>query len=204
MRRSIAAATCVPVLFACGPTQFHEPMADASRRVKPLHFGLHVTPDPDENPIDPPERFTGFHAATDFEVSSDELDVDVAVHAICTGKIAYSGYAEGYGGLIVQRCSHGGPITVLYGHLDLASLPREGEKYTGGEKMALLAHADSYDSGFTRKHLHLGIHRGKNLDLRGYVQSEEELAAYIDPMTVLPLGIADPLLPEIRPYWEKE
>src|SRR3989338_3016181 len=80
------------------------PIENAVNRPTPLSFGLYVTPDPDENPIDPPERFYGFHAGLDFEVSLDELEEDVPVFAACGGEVLYGGYAEGYGGVLVQRC----------------------------------------------------------------------------------------------------
>lgn len=163
------------------------PLPETLSRPTPLHFGMYVTPDPENNPIDPPERFVGFHAATDFEISPDELEADIPVYAICNGPIAYSGYAEGYGGLLIQRCVlNKVEVTVLYGHLKLEGLPAEGKEVKNGTALGLLADARTYESGMNRKHLHLGIHKGKKLDFRGYVQKEEELEQYIDPMTVLP------------------
>lgn len=195
------------LLAACSAAGMHEPLANAARRATPLSFGLHVTPDPETNPIDPPERFTGFHAAQDFEVSAGEVDGDVPVYAICSGRVVYSGYAEGYGGLLVHRCKIDGEhVTVMYGHLSLAGMPKEEDYVRSGQTIGLLGDARSYESGENRKHLHLGIHKGKNLDLRGYVQTEEELESYIDPATVLSSIYLD--LPGDSPgevpYWQEE
>lgn len=192
-------------LAACVAPALHQPMDNAPNRPTPLSFGLRVTPDPDENPIDPPERFTGYHAAVDYEVSADELEAEVPVYAVCGGRVMYSGFAEGYGGLVVHRCRIGGEdVTVLYGHLSLEGLPEERAVVRAGQRIGVLAPARSYESGGNRKHLHLGIHRGRSLDVRGYVQTEEELADYLDPAGVLPTNAIEDVLPNMRPYWEKD
>jgi hypothetical protein len=182
-----------------------EPLSFYGGRATPLSFGLYVTPNPEENPIDPPERFEGFHAGTDYEVSTDELEEEVSVSAICTGEIAYSGFAEGYGGLVVQRCRiRGEDVSVIYGHLSLGNVPKQKSKVKAGARIGILADARTHESGENRKHLHLGIHRGEELDLRGYVQSEEELKEYIDPLTVLPQTSLS-LYPGgvLTPYWQE-
>jgi murein DD-endopeptidase MepM/ murein hydrolase activator NlpD len=161
------------------------PLPGASSRPTPLHFGLYVTPDPEQNPIDPPERFTGYHVATDFETYRGERNKKVPVYAICEGPIAFSGFADGYGGLLTQSCRiDDQAVTVIYGHLDMASLTPSGTKVGTGQQIAILGAAKSEDSGDTRKHLHLGIHKGGG-DVRGYVQTEAETNQFIDPMTVL-------------------
>lgn len=165
------------------------PLPAAGLRPTPLYFGLYVTPDPNQNPIDPPERFTGYHAAVDFEIHPAEEQLDIPVYAICPGTVVYSGYAEGYGGLLVHRCTlQGEPVTVLYGHLRLEGLPATGTNVHKGQQIGSLAPGRTYESGENRKHLHLGIHKGEDMDVRGYVQNEKELEQYIDPLTVLPQG----------------
>lgn len=164
------------------------PLPDADERPTPLHFGLYVTPDPAQNPIDPPERFTGFHAATDFEIFEGEEDQNVPVYAVCEGPVAYSGWSEGYGGLITQHCTlEGQDVTVLYGHLAVDSLVKKGTTARNGQMLGILGAARSADTDGTRKHLHLGILKGHVSDVRGYVQSEEELGAYLNPQEVLDL-----------------
>ncbi len=169
------------------PTKISMPMDRMEERPTPLSFGLYVTPDPAQNPIDPPERFTGYHAALDFEVLPDEQDVPVPIYAICEGEIAYSEHAEGYGGVLIQGCIlEGQEAMVLYGHLDHGSFEKKkGERLVSGDKIGILAPTRSEESGGNRKHLHLGIHKGRELEFRGYVQSENELEQFINPATVL-------------------
>lgn len=166
------------------------PLDDADDRPTPLHFGLYVTPE--ENPIIPAERFTGFHTAVDFEVSADELENDVPVYAICDGKVLVSEFADGYGGVLVQSCRlQGQNVTVLYGHLDPASLSKKGTRLAKGTTIGVLgAHRDEESDG-NRKHLHLSIHKGKQPQLLGYVQTEKELSQYIDPSIVLGITVTD-------------
>ena len=161
-----------------------------------------MTPDPANNPIDPPEQFTGYHAGSDFEVTKDELEADVHVSAVCSGSVAYAGFAEGYGGLVIQYCSiGGGQVTVLYGHLSRVKLPENGAKLVAGDQIAVLAPARSVDSGGNRKHLHLGIHRGNGIDYRGYVQTPAQLGEYVDPLAVLPPRIHG-TGGTLRAYWQ--
>ncbi len=193
------------VFFAgCSASAMQDPIPQSGTRPTVLTFGLRVTPDPEDNPISPPERFSGYHVATDFEVTKEELDQDISVFAICSGKVLSSGFAEGYGGLIIQRCViRGETVTVLYGHLSLASLPKTGTKIIAGKQLGILGAARSHDTDGNRKHLHLGIHRGTAIDMRGYVQTEEEVNEYIDPLTVIPGGAAiQNLGPDMIPYWE--
>lgn len=166
------------------------PLPDAENRPMLLTFGLYVTPDPEQNPIDPPERFTGFHAGLDFEIFEGEAESNIPVFAICSGKVLVSGATEGYGGLVTTQCRiQGKTATVLYGHLGLEYLPKVGSSVKAGERIAVLAAARSVASDGNRKHLHLGIHKGKALEYRGYVENEKELEDFIDPLTVLPSRI---------------
>lgn len=200
----------IPIVLLAGcsvaASSLHEPLPSASLRATPLYFGLHVTPDPAKNPISPPERFSGFHAATDFEVSSGEVDGDVPVYALCPGKVRFSGYAEGYGGLLVHECTiNKQPVTVMYGHLKRENLPKEGARVTRGQTLALLAKHRTYDSGANRKHLHLAIHKGNSLDIRGYVQNESDLENFIDPQILLAKAFLDLPIesPGETPYWQE-
>lgn len=190
------------LLAACGGA-VRQPIDQAGNRATPLAFGTRVTPDSASNPITPPERFSGTHVGLDFEISRSELEADVSVYAICDGDIVYGGFAEGYGGLVVQRCTLAGEdVTVLYGHLSLESLPAKGSRVAPGERIAVLGAARSRDTDGNRKHLHLGIHRGPDIDERGYVQTEDEMAEFMDPASVLPgLSIGGALGPTIEPYW---
>lgn len=163
------------------------PIANGDDRETPLHFGLYVTPDPANNPIDPPERFTGYHAATDFEVSKRELKKRIPVYAVCAGTLHFSGFSEGYGGLVTQFCTHDGQdITVLYGHLAVGSLLPTETLVSKGQQIGILGDDRSRDTDGSRKHLHFAILKGHVGKVLGYVQTPGELEEYIDPQTVLP------------------
>lgn len=160
-----------------------KPLSKFNDRQKLLTFGMYVTPNPEQNPIDPPERFVGYHTALDVEVFEDEMDKEVEVKAICEGNVVEAKTADGYGGVLVHTCQiNGEDVTVLYGHLNPNTFTKKiGDPIKRGESIAFLGEEQSPESGFTRKHLHLGIHRGKEVVLLGYVQSEAELQNYIDP-----------------------
>jgi hypothetical protein len=184
--RRIALLTLSTLLVGCSSVDVPLPKAD--NRPTPLHFGLHVTPDPATNPIDPPERFTGYHAATDFEILKGEENKEVPVYAVCAGKLNFSGFSEGYGGLITQFCNlKGQDVTIIYGHLAVASLPENGIQVETGQLLGVLGAARSTDTDGSRKHLHLGILKGHVSAVAGYVQTEEELDAYLNPEEVLGL-----------------
>jgi murein DD-endopeptidase MepM/ murein hydrolase activator NlpD len=163
------------------------PLSRFDERPKLLTFGLYVTPDPEQNPIDPPERFIGYHTALDLETFAEEANEPVDVYAICDGQIKEARTAEGYGGVMVQSCTIGRQeVTVLYGHVEPTSFAKKaGDSVARGEKIAQLADARSEGSGLTRKHLHLGIHKGSEVVLLGYVQDQKELENYIDPLPLL-------------------
>jgi hypothetical protein len=175
-------------IFLAGCTTYAAPLPNASSRPTPLHFGLYVTPDPAQNPIDPPERFTGYHVATDFEIFDGEEDEDIPVYAICGGKVAFSGFSEGYGGLVTEYCHLADQdVTVIYGHLALDSLVPSGTSVGTGQLLGVLGAARSSDTDGSRKHLHLGIAKGHGSEVRGYVQDPAELDLFLDPQEILSL-----------------
>ena len=97
--------------------------------------------------------------------------------------------ADGYGGVMVQSCViDGETVTVLYGHLafTLSSIQIiPGTHLEAGQTFATLGTAFSNETDGERQHLHLSIHKGTAAVLAGYVQTEKELDAWIDPMTIL-------------------
>lgn len=153
-------------------------------RVTRKPFGIKV--DPSDSPIEG-ERFSGYHTGTDFEIFSDETGKDVEIRAICSGPLASKSQAFGYGGVAVQRCGHGdGYVTVVYGHLRLSSvIARPGEEIPAGDRIGILGKGFSDETNGERKHLHLGIHKGADPDIRGYVRSRKELENWIDPAAYL-------------------
>jgi hypothetical protein len=160
--------------------KFSLPMENANERITKKPFGIFITPQ--TSPIQP-ERFSGFHTGTDFEITKDELLENVKVRAICRGKILEKSKIAGYGGVIIQSCTISeNVVTILYGHLDIASdfVPNVDDFVALDTLLAYLAPNNSEYSGGERKHLHLGIHKGENINYQGYVQNKDELSDWIN------------------------
>ena len=172
-----APATPEPTNTSSG---FVPPLARAADRITKKKFGMYITPQ--NSPVQP-EKFKGYHVGTDFEIFPDELTAEVPVKAVCTGKIALKKYASGYGGVAVQSCElDGGPITAIYGHLNLSSIAASvGEGINAGDTLGILGKGYSAETNGERKHLHLGFHKGSGIDIRGYVQKQSELSNWMDP-----------------------
>jgi murein DD-endopeptidase MepM/ murein hydrolase activator NlpD len=153
--------------------QFRAPMADYLARVNKKAFGTFV--EPGNSPVSP-EKFRGYHAAIDLEILPGEENTDVAVSAICDGDLAIKRTAQGYGGLVAQYCTlNGDSVLVLYGHVALSSVSKTvGEEMKTGERIGVLGQPGP-DTGGERKHLHLGIRKGRDLVIAGYVQSQPAL-----------------------------
>ncbi|MBD3281519.1 peptidoglycan DD-metalloendopeptidase family protein [Candidatus Uhrbacteria bacterium] len=186
-----ALATMLGGAFANSPAvaepDFAWPLDNAENRPMLLDFGMYVTPDPEQNPIDPPERWTGYHAAQDIEIFPDEIDKDVPVKAACDGKVIFKGEVNGYGGALVQACSlNMETVTVLYGHIDPGRIEAEmDQQLKAGERIGFLGDHKTKGAGYNRKHLHFQIHRGPEIVLSGYVHRTESLNSYIDPVEVI-------------------
>lgn len=172
------------LVFWNDPASFRSPIDDGQSRTTKKPFGIYVTPE--ISPV-PNDRFTGYHTGVDFETTAEEKDLPVPIWAICGGKILERTIVDGYGGVVTQVCEYGAEtLMVLYGHVTHAGeFPPVGAWVIPGERLASLAAAESPLSGGTRKHLHLGIYRGANIDVRGYVQNADELARWLDPERVI-------------------
>src|SRR5262249_27221780 len=146
-------------------------------------FGIYVTP---KNSPVMPEKFTGYHTGVDFETFPDEQDKDVVIFAICDGVLLEKTTATGYGGLAVESCQiNNSPVTVVYGHLRLSSISlKAGAQIKHGQQLGVLGTGYSKETDGERKHLHLGIHRGSAINIRGYVQTNSQLADWIDAQTL--------------------
>lgn len=163
---------------------FQSPLDRAAERVAKKPFGIFITPQ--DSPVRP-EKFRGYHTGTDFEIFPEELDADVPVRAICSGTIAAKKTASGYGGVLVQNCEFDNqPITVVYGHLKLASISKDkGDALTVGNTIGILGKAYSTETDGERKHLHLGIRKGRSINILGYVHSQSQLLGWIDACTLV-------------------
>ena len=184
--RQIAAAN--PLVAQKNPTALASnlvwPISNALYRVTKKTFGLYVTPQ--NSPVQP-EKFTGFHTGTDFETTPEEKNIKIPIIAICTGKLLLKKYATGYGGVAVQSCTiNSQAVTVIYGHLKESSInPLVGQLINAGDQIAILGTGYSAETDGERKHLHLGIHKGTDINILGYVQKKADLANWLDPLTVL-------------------
>lgn len=181
---STASPSPTPIEQATSVGAIMSPISDALSRVTKKPFGIKITPQ--TSPVQP-ERFSGYHTGADFETTASEQDTDVPVYAICDGTLALKKSASGYGGVAVESCQIGGEdVTVVYGHLRLSSISANtGQTFAAGEQIGLLGKGGSTETDGERKHLHLGIHKGKIISLLGYVQTSAELSGWIDPMTLL-------------------
>lgn len=159
---------------------FISPLNRARERVSKKPFGIKISPQ--TSPVQP-ERFSGYHTGIDFEIFSDELTKDVGVRAFCQGKLTAKQVASGYGGVVVQACLiDGEPVTAIYGHLDIKSVTAAvGEYLTAGEIIGDLGDDKSEETGGERKHLHFGLHKGTDINIRGYVSKQYDLADWLDP-----------------------
>lgn len=161
-------------------SKFAYPMNRSNERVTKKYFGTYVTPR--NSPVQP-EKFSGYHTGSDFEIFSEESDKDVPVYAVCAGKLLVKRTAGGYGGVIVQACQlDGKPITAVYGHLKVESVAGKiGDKLAQGAVLGILGKGYSRETDGERKHLHLGFHKGSAVNILGYVQNASELENWIDP-----------------------
>ena len=173
------------IQFHNDPTSIRAPLDRARERVTKKPFGLKVTP---ENSPVSPERFSGYHTGADFETFDDEKDKDVEVRAFCGGPIRERRTADGYGGVVVQECLLSDQaVTVVYGHLNIASVDAKvGEYVAPGDELGALGAAFSSETDGERKHLHFGIHKGTSIDLRGYVARNVELDQWLNPWQYIP------------------
>lgn len=134
----------------------------------------------------PFNRFYGYHAGVDLEVSQDELQASVPVYAVTSGTISYIGSLAGYGGVILLRLD-GEDATALYGHVKIAELPyRVGDQVSAGGVLTYLGDAFSAETSRERKHLHFGISRGTERYFRGHEANRTRLLAqWEDPIAYL-------------------
>ena len=156
-----------------------QPLPFSHDRVTKKPFGIFVTPE--KSPVDG-ERFSGYHTAVDYEISKEEDFKPVPVFAVCSGELLSKKMVSGYGGVVTQACLFDDqPVTVVYGHVGVTQISYDvGEHISAGAQITTLAEGNSEESGKERKHLHLGVYKGKNLDIRGYVPKEFQLNNWID------------------------
>jgi len=160
-------------------SEFHPPIGQAETRVTKKPFGMKVSPT--SSPIQP-EKFSGYHTGVDFETFPAEDDLEIPIFAICNGILILKKQASGYGGVAVESCQlENKGITVIYGHLNLESIfVGDGGVLYKGKQLGILGKGYSDETDGERKHLHLGIHKGKDINLLGYTQNQNELENWLD------------------------
>lgn len=133
------------------------------------------------------KNYPGYHTAVDLEVTPAERGIAVPVYSIADGTVRQAGFMNGYGGLIVIEYTINGQIyTAYYGHTNISTFTvKTGDKVKAGQKLAELAPACTDGNGQTRKHLHFGMHKGKDVVAAGYVDTKKELNSWIDPREIV-------------------
>jgi murein DD-endopeptidase MepM/ murein hydrolase activator NlpD len=182
------------LLLLAVASSWYYPLSDFANRQSYKTFGQYVDNQfyQDKSGLFP-THYLGFHAGLDLEVFPKEADLPVPVYAISSGRIIYSGFVTGYGGLILQKLD-GVTNLALYGHLQLSSLPKVGEFVTAGSRLAFLGSAFSKDTGGERKHLHFAITRGASQYFKGYEPSLSALNSHwLDPSVFLSAHITGPI-----------
>lgn len=169
---------------APAPTKLGLPISHALNRVTKKTFGMEIHPE--TSPVEH-DRFNGFHVGVDFETTPEEQDVDVAITAVCDGPLLAKQFAKGYGGYALQSCQlDGEPVIVLYGHLNLERIqPEVEQELKRGDTIGVLGKGYSTETDGVRKHLHLGIHKGTDIDIRGYVPTQDVVGQWLDVLPYL-------------------
>lgn len=157
------------------------PISNYFARVTKKPFGIYVTPQ--HSPVHP-EKFTGYHTGADAETTPAEANIDVPIFSITAGQVVFAGHVNGYGGVIIVRAKVGSEtVTILYGHLRMASFSvKLKDQVSAGQQMAVLGTGYSSETDGERKHLHLGIIKGAAINYRGYVSTASQLSAWYDPV----------------------
>lgn len=155
-----------------------EPVKEFKERITKKLFGTYITPE--TSPVQL-ERFKGYHTGVDVEY--EDISQEVDVFAITNGTVIFSESASGYGGvLVIKHNINSQNILTLYGHLDPKSLPAQGSIVSGGQKVGVLGANETSETGGERKHLHFGMLKGTNIDFRGYVETQNELLTWYNPL----------------------
>lgn len=157
------------------------PIEDFESRITKKPFGLYITPQ--TSPVQP-EKFTGYHTGVDVEYGDEQNDVPVK--AITEGEVVRSGWVSGYGGMTAIRHNiDNRDYIVVYGHLSPDNLLAEGNQVLRGETIGILGEAYSHQTDGERKHLHLAVYTGTDINVKGYVINQTELSKWIDPVEFL-------------------
>ncbi len=157
------------------------PINEFKERINKKPFGIFVTPN--NSPVQP-ERFTGYHTASDIEYQ--DVIEEVPIYAVGDGKIVLSRTASGYGGVFVLNFNlpDGSNHTAIYGHIRPNTLPAVGLEVKKDQQLGVLGTGYTAETDGERHHLHFGIRADNIINILGYVQNQTELSGWIDPVTL--------------------
>lgn len=157
------------------------PIADFESRITKKPFGIYITPQ--TSPVQP-EKFSGYHTGADVEYE-DALS-DIPVKSIASGTVLRSEWVSGYGGMTaIRHTIDDKDYIVIYGHLSPDSLLEKGNEVLRGEQIGILGEGYSNQTDGERKHLHLAIYTGSDVNVKGYAASQSELSQWVDPVEFL-------------------
>lgn len=159
------------------------PLEDFVARVTVKQFAQYITPQ--NSPIQP-ERFSGYHTGVDAETLPTDAE-DIPVYAIADGTVKLARTANGYGGVMLIEHQVGDEIvTAVYGHVRLSSVRKPaGQSVRKAEQIAMLGTGGTSETDGERQHLHFGLVRGSQIELRGYVSDRNLLSGWHDPLAWL-------------------
>jgi murein DD-endopeptidase MepM/ murein hydrolase activator NlpD len=165
---------------------YYYPISNYINRITNRHYGQSITATNREG-LPCGAAFSGLHTGDDLEVTSDELNKEVPVYAITDGTVRQASQVSGYGGLIViQHQLNDQTVTAYYGHINLSKTTvKTNDKVKAGQPITVLGDACSSQTDNERKHLHFAIHQGDALNVKGYVTSQADLAAWLNPKETL-------------------
>ena len=158
------------------------PVGEFKERITKKSFGDYITPE--TSPIQP-ERFKGYHTGVDVEYGDTTNQIPVV--AITDGEVVMADWVSGYGGVVVIRYNiNNKNYLATYGHLNPDSLPEKNKIIKSGEQIGILGAGYNNETDGERKHLHFAVYTSIDLNLRGYVQTKEDLKKWIDPLILFP------------------
>jgi len=158
------------------------PIKDFEKRITKKPFGIFITPA--TSPVQP-ERFSGYHTGLDVEYG--DVEEEVAVLAMADGLVEHAGWVAGYGGTVaIRHLVNDKKYLAIYAHLNPARLVAKGKKVTKSEQIGVLGRGNTPETDGERKHLHFALYTGSDLNLQGYVESQEQLLSWIDPRIIFP------------------
>ncbi len=191
---SVSPATNSPVSAATiSPEKLFYPMTRYTTRITNRSYAQKITPE-DSKPLACGDPFEGLHTGDDLEVSSSELEGDSPVYAIADGTVLDVAEVSGYGGLIVtQHTINGQTYTAYYGHISTAKTTiKAKDAVTAGQRITVLGANCSAETSNERKHLHFALHKGSEVDVKGYA-SAAEISEWVNPKELLAqLGAQEP------------